>query len=112
MGIVEVALLLILEDLVGLRYGLELGLGLFADGFGDLVGVVLEGGLERRVWSAMVRRAQGPVAAWFTHLAVGLLDLILRGSLIDAEEFWISVSEDPPVDVAVLAGQQAGEDEP
>jgi hypothetical protein len=48
----------------------------------------------------------------FSYLAVGLLDLILRGSLIDAEEFWISVSKDPLAAGVVLAGQQAGEDEP
>lgn len=45
MGIVEMALLLILQDLVGLADGLELGFGLFSAILRDLVGVMLQGSL-------------------------------------------------------------------
>ncbi len=45
--VVEMALFLIAEDFVGLCDGLELGLGLDADLFGDLVGVVLQRQLLR-----------------------------------------------------------------
>jgi hypothetical protein len=44
-GVVELALLLIAENLVGLGDFLELGFGLFSLLLGNLVWVVLEGGL-------------------------------------------------------------------
>jgi hypothetical protein len=46
-NIVELALLLIAENFVGLRDFLELGFGFFSMLFGDLVWVILEGGLFR-----------------------------------------------------------------
>jgi hypothetical protein len=46
-NIVELALLLIAENFVGLRDFLELGFGFFSMLFGNLVWVVLQGGLFR-----------------------------------------------------------------
>jgi len=63
-NIVELALLLIAENFVGLRDFLELGFGFFSMLFGDLVWVILEGGL-----------------------AVSLLDLIWCGSSVDLQKF-------------------------
>lgn len=81
MGVVEVALVIVAEYLVGLGDFFELDLGYLALVFGDFVGVVTKGSLNGQF--SLEQR----VARWrFTHLTVSLLDLVARGCLIDREQ--------------------------
>jgi hypothetical protein len=41
MGIVEMSLLLVVEDFIGLAHGFEFGICLLSSFFGDLVGMML-----------------------------------------------------------------------
>lgn len=92
MGVVEVTLVVIFEDFVGLADSLELGFRLLSTFFGDFVGVVKKGSLCKTgcvsmgycCWRgiAFVVATEGGV----TNLSVCLLDLILRSILINTEE--------------------------
>jgi hypothetical protein len=78
------ALVIVAEDLVGLADLLELDLGLGALLLGDLVGVVLQGGLAH-----IECQFDGGICALVgvgTNLAICLLDFFAGSALIDREE--------------------------
>lgn len=90
MLVVHSFLLFILEDLVGLRNRLELGLGLFAEFLAYFVGVVLQCELEVNDQNhATGTDMQSNSVA---YLAIGLLDVILAGRSVDFEELCRKVS--------------------
>lgn len=89
MGIVEVALLLIAQNFVGLRYGLELRFGFRSLLLGDLVRMVLQGSLKNEFaleQLLIVIGLERILCVKVTDLAVRLLDVVLASRLINAEQ--------------------------
>ena len=91
MGVVQVALLIVAENLVCLSNLLELDLRLGALVFGDLVGVIFESSLSNHNTSQSKSRRRAFLTlsianANKTDLSVSLLDLLSGSALIDREQ--------------------------
>lgn len=81
MGIVEMTLILIIENIVGLLDRLELDVGGFALVFGDLIRVTGEGGLN-----VSTLRNDGKVSV---YLAISLADVFFAGRSVDSEDLCV-----------------------
>lgn len=85
MCVVEMALFFIAKNFIGLSDGLELGLGFRSCVFRSLIGVMLQGELQRDLSDKQPNENNDSQRSC-TYFSVGLLDIIWAGGLVHTKE--------------------------